>query len=168
MSTEADPTEPVKSIRTPIRLDYAYTPGSAQSRFLKGLQEGVVKGQRCPKCTLVYMPPRGACPTCGRATEEEVTIADTGTVVTFCIVNVPSSNIKLELPYACANVVLDNSDTHFISLIQGVPADQVHMGMRVRTVWVDDDDRQPSMVNIKWCEPSGEPDADYESYKHHL
>ena len=33
-------SDPVRSIRTPIALDYRYTPGLASSRFLRAVAEG--------------------------------------------------------------------------------------------------------------------------------
>jgi hypothetical protein len=64
--------EAVKSIRTPARLDYTYTAGISSTRFLRGMAEGKVLGERCPKCGKVYVPSRGACPVDGVPTEEVV------------------------------------------------------------------------------------------------
>ena len=83
-----DGVEPVKSIRTPARLDYTYTAGISQSRFLRGMAEGKLLGERCPMCGKVYVPPRGACPVDGIPTEEVVELPSVGTVVSFCVVNV--------------------------------------------------------------------------------
>ncbi len=52
-------SEPVTMLETPIRIDYEFTAGLAQSRYLKGIAEGRFLGQRCPKCGKVYVPPRG-------------------------------------------------------------------------------------------------------------
>ena len=35
--TTAEPLGPVTTLATPIRLDFDFTPGVAQSRFLRGL-----------------------------------------------------------------------------------------------------------------------------------
>jgi hypothetical protein len=40
------------------------------------------------------------------------------------------------------------------------------MGMRVKAIWADE--LKPDHTSIKWWEPSGEPDADYETYKEYL
>ena len=37
MAADNDPNEPVKSIITPMRVDYIYTPGEAPTRFLRSL-----------------------------------------------------------------------------------------------------------------------------------
>ncbi len=85
----------VDSIKTPIRLDYTYTAGRATTRFLRGMAEGRILGQRCPECRKVYVPPRGACPTCGVPTDEEVEVSGKGTVTTFCIVRIPSESLSV-------------------------------------------------------------------------
>ena len=167
-SAEVDPNEPVRSIRTPMRLEYRYTPGRAQSRFLRGLENGRIFGQRCPSCSKVYTPPRGACAACGIPTEEEVELTGRGTVTTFCVVNVPFFGQRIKPPYVSATVLLDGADIGLMHLIQEVEADKVHMGMRVEPVWVDDDERKPTLESIKYFRPTGEADADYETYKDYV
>ena len=49
-----------------------------------------------------------------------------------------------------------------------IPFDQIHSGMRVEAVWVDDDDLATSFENIKWWRPNGEEDADPASYAQHV
>ena len=157
--------EPVRSIRTFARIDYTYTAGRASSRFLHRVAEKRLFGQRCPVCKMVYVPPRGCCPTDGVATEEDVELRDHGTITSFCVVNVPFMGTLMEIPYVSALILLDNSDIPIMHLIQEVPYDQVHMGMRVEAVWVPEDEIGPTLESIKYFRPNGEPDAPYDSYK---
>ncbi len=158
----------VTRIVTPTRIEYHYTPGTAAERFLRHLAEGQLVGQRCPSCRKVYVPPRGACARCGVATVEEVEVADTGTVTTFCVVRVPSQNIDLELPYVAAQILLDGADIPFHGLIQECPFDQVRMGMRVQAVWVPREELGATFENIKHFRPLDEPDVPYEQFQEHL
>ncbi len=155
--------EPVRSISTPARLDYVYTAGQAASRFLSNVTNKRLMGQRCPICKKVYVPPRGSCPTDGVALEEEVELGHSGTITTFCVVNVQFYGQVMELPYVSALILLDGSDLPIMHLIQEIPADQVHMGMRVEAVW--EDEVGPTLESIKYFRPNGEPDADWDSYK---
>lgn len=157
--------EPVRSIRTPAGLAYTYTAGAAATRFLQQVAHKRLVGQRCPVCRKVYVPPRGACPTDGVPTEEEVELGHTGTVTSFCVVNVQFYGQVMELPYVSALILLDGSDIPIMHLIQEVPAADVHMGMRVEAVWVPDDEVGPTLESIKYFRPNGEPDADWETYK---
>jgi uncharacterized OB-fold protein len=155
-------------ISTPIRLDYTYTAGAASTRFLRGLAEGKLIGQRCPECRKVYTPPRGSCPTCGVATTDAVEVADRGTVTTFCIVNIPFPGQAIKPPFVAASVLLDGADIAIFHLLQEVDVADARMGMRVEAVWVPRDELRPSMESIRYFRPNGEPDASYDSYKEHL
>ncbi|WP_369381697.1 Zn-ribbon domain-containing OB-fold protein [Streptomyces sp. cg36] len=152
-------TDPVTSILAPARLDYTYGPGRAQTRYLEALAERRTVGERCPSCRKVYVPPRGACPTCGVATDERVEVGPAGTVTTFCIVNIKAKNLDIEVPYVYAHIALDGADLALHGRIGGIPYDQVRMGLRVEPVW-SEDGRHPDHYR-----PTGEPDADYDTYK---
>ena len=155
-------SDPVAMITSPVRLEYRYTPGIAMSRFLRQIEQGRIMGQRCPKCSKVYVPPRsGACPRCGVPIEEEVPVSDTGTVTTFCIVNVPFAG-SIPIPYVAALILLDGADIPISYLLQEVDANEVRMGMRVKAVWVEDADRRPHMESIKYFKAADEPDVPVE------
>jgi uncharacterized OB-fold protein len=159
---------PVKTIKTPMRLEYQYTAGVATSRFLRGIGQGRILGQRCPSCKKVYVPPRGSCPRCAVATEEEVQVSDRGTITTFAIVRVPSENIDVPLPFASVHVLLDGTDIPFFSVVQECPLEEVRIGMRVQAAWVPKAELAPTLQSIKWFKPSGEPDVPFEQLREHL
>jgi uncharacterized OB-fold protein len=158
----------VTGVVTPVSLDYLYAASPEESAFYRGLNQGRILGQRCPTCQKVYVPPRSACPADGTPTAEEVEVSQTGTITTFCIVNVPFLGQKITPPYVSAYVLLDGADIAVLHLILGVPADRVRMGMRVRAVWKPEEEWTYSLENIDHFEPTGEPDADYDAYRHHL
>jgi hypothetical protein len=160
--------ESVRSIRTPARLEYRFTAGQASSRFLRGIAEKRILGERCSVCGKVMLPPRGSCPTDGVPTTEQVELPDRGVVTTFCVVNVKFSGSAMELPYVCATVLPDGADMGLFGMVQEIPFDQIRMGMRVEAVWVDDDELTHDLASIKWWRPTGEPDADYASYREHV
>jgi uncharacterized OB-fold protein len=160
--------QPVTMITTPVRLRYEHTASAEESRYLRALGEGRLVGQRCPACGKVYVPPRGACPTCGVPTTTDVELPDAGIVTTFCVVNVPFQGQRVPVPYVAASVLLDGADIAFQHLILGCPPDEVRMGMRVRAVWKPRAQWGTTAENIDHFEPTGEPDAPYEYYEHHL
>ena len=162
------PGQPVTMITTPVRLRYEHTTSAGESSYLRGLAEGRLLGQRCPACGKVYIPPRGACPADGVPTTDEVELPDTGIVTTFCVVNVPYQGQRVEPPYVAASVLLDGADIAFQHLILGCAPDEVRMGMRVAAVWKPRPEWGTSPENIDHFRPTGEPDAPYESYAHHL
>lgn len=151
--------QPVTGIVAPARLDYTYTPGRAQSAWLHALAQQRTVGERCPSCAQVYVPPRGACPTCGVATTERVEVGPRGTVTTFCVVNIKAKGLDIDVPYVYAHIALDGAGLALHGRIAGIPCDQVRMGLRVEPVWTEGA-RHPDHYR-----PSGEPDADYDTYK---
>ncbi|OEJ28371.1 DNA-binding protein [Streptomyces agglomeratus] len=151
--------DPVTGIVAPARLDYTYSPGRAPTDYINALAGRRTVGERCPSCRKVYVPPRGACPTCGIATAERVEVGPRGTVTTFCIVNIKARNLDIEVPYVYAHIALDGADLALHGRIGGIPYDQVRMGLRVEPVWTEGG-RYPDHYR-----PTGEPDADYDAYK---
>ena len=141
---------------TPVRLHYMHTASPGESAYLRGLAEGRLLGQRCGVCGQVYVPPRGTCPADGVPTSEEVELPESGTVTTFCIVNVGYPGQRVTPPYVAAAVLLDGADIAFQHLVLGCDPGEVRMGMRVRAVWGED--------GVSHFEPTGEPDAAYETY----
>lgn len=156
---EGEFTEPVTLITTPARLDYTYSPGRAQTRHLEALARHRILGERCPSCHKVSVPPRGACPTCGIAATEQVEVGPRGTVTTFCVVNIKGRDQNIQVPYVYAHIALDGADLALHGRIAGLPCDQVRMGLRVEPVWTENG-RHPDHYR-----PTGEPDADYDTYK---
>ncbi|MBS4753989.1 OB-fold domain-containing protein [Nocardioides sp. zg-ZUI104] len=161
-------TEPVSGIVTPVSLDYTYAASPEESAFFRGLSEGRILGQRCPACKKVYVPPRPACPTDGVPTVEEVELSDTGTVTTFCIVNVPFLGQRITPPYVSAYILLDGADIALQHLILDIPVEEVRMGLRVKAVWKPREEWGTTIENISHFSPTGDPDAEYDTYKHHL
>jgi uncharacterized OB-fold protein len=164
----AESPQLVTMITTPVRLHYEHVASPGETRYLRALAAGRLIGERCPACGKVYIPPRGACPADGVPTGEEVDLADTGTVTTFCVVNVNYPGQRVAPPYVAAAVLLDGADIAFQHLILGCPADEVRMGMRVKAVWRPREQWGTTPANIDHFRPAGEPDAPYESYARHL
>ncbi len=146
-------TEPLEQVITPHHLEYTYSAGQAASKFLRAVARGRIVGQRCPRCSNVYVPPRGSCALCGVPTEEEVELQHTGTVTTFCIVNVPFAGQAVECPYASATIRLDGADVGFYGLIQEIPVDDVRIGMRVEAVWKPEDQWGHTFENVAHWRP---------------
>jgi uncharacterized OB-fold protein len=160
--------EPVTITTTPIDLTVQHTASVQETSYLLGLEEGRLLAQSCPECGKVYIPPRGACPVDGVPTDAEVELPDRGIVTTFCIVNVPFYGQKIKPPYVCAYVLLDGADIPFLHLILDTNAEDVRMGMRVEAVWKPREEWGPTLQNIDHFRPTGEPDAEYDTFKEHL
>ncbi|RFU42817.1 DNA-binding protein [Actinomadura logoneensis] len=157
----------VTMINAPGRLEYRLRGGRALDRFLEGVEQGRILGHRCDVCGQVIVPMKGLCPKDGVPTTEEVELPDTGTVTTFAVNNLPDPRAP-EVPFVSAYILLDGAGLTMLSLVAGIPADQVRMGMRVRAAWRPREEWTRSMANIRWFEPTGEPDVPFDEIKDYL
>jgi uncharacterized OB-fold protein len=80
-------------------------------------------------------------------------------MVSYCVVNLDFTGNAQEIPYVSALIVVDGSDIPIYGLVREIPYDQVRIGMRLKSVWVDDDELTTSFENIKWWAPNGEADV---------
>ncbi|MFC6469722.1 OB-fold domain-containing protein [Gordonia humi] len=154
-------------ITTPIAMSIEHSATEQESWYLEGLKAGQFIGGRVSTGE-VYFPPRQVSPADGSPTVERVTLPDSGTITTFCIVNVPFLGQQIKPPYVAAYVLLDGADIPFLHLILDVPADEVRMGMRVKAVWRPQAEWDHTLRNVSHFAPTGEPDADFETYRNHL
>ena len=169
VESQADDRDPVKMIVTPIELEMQHTASHEESAYLRGLEQGKLLGARTGPNGKVYFPPHGEDPATGLPTTEFVELPDTGTVTTFAIINIPFMGQRIKPPYVAAYVLLDGADIPFLHLISpDIDAHDVRMGMRVEAVWKPREEWGLGIDNIQWFRPTGEPDADYDTYKHHL
>ena len=163
-----DDREPVTVQVSPSSIEIQHTASLPESTFLRALEEGKLLGARTGKEGKLYFPPREADPGTGRPTTEFVELPDKGTVTTFAIINIPFAGQRIKPPYVAAYVLLDGADIAFLHLILDIDAADVRMGMRVEAVWRPQDEWGLGIDNIEYFKPTGEPDAEYDTYKHHL
>ncbi|MGX9674839.1 Zn-ribbon domain-containing OB-fold protein [Mycobacterium sp. HM-7] len=169
----ADDRDPVTMLVVPSSIEIQHTASLPESTFLRGLQEGKLLGGRTKvgrdgKPGPVLFPPKEADPATGLELDEFVELVDRGTVTTFAIINIPFAGQRIKPPYVAAYVLLDGADIPFLHLVTEIDAADVRMGMRVEAVWKPREEWGLGIDNISHFKPSGEPDADYDSYKHHL
>ncbi len=166
--TTTDQRDPVTMVITPIELEIQHSASHPESAYLRALQQGKLLGARTGKGAKVYFPAREADPATGQPLTDFVEVADRGTVTTFAIINIPFLGQRIQPPYVAAYVLLDGADIPFLTVVSDVDAHDVRMGMRVQAVWKPREEWTYSMDNIEYFRPTGEPDADYDSYREHL
>lgn len=167
---EGEPSEkdPVTMLVVPSSIQIQHTASAPESTFLRALEEGKLLGARAGKDGKLYFPPREADPATGQPMTEFVELPDKGTVTTFAIINIPFAGQRIKPPYVAAYVLLDGADIPFLHLVTEIEASEVRMGMRVEAVWKPREEWGLGIDNISHFRPTGEPDADYDTYKHHL
>jgi uncharacterized OB-fold protein len=164
----SDDLEPVTIQVTPSSIEIQHTASLPETAYLKALKEGKLLGARTGAGGKLYFPAREADPATGKVLDEYVELPDKGTVTTFAIINIPFAGQRIKPPYVAAYVLLDGADIPFLHLVSDIEAADVRMGMRVEAVWRPREEWDFGIDNIEYFRPTGEPDADYDSYKHHL
>lgn len=177
---EEEPVEPAADDRDPVTvqvspsfIEIQHTASLPETTFLKALEEGKLLGGRTRsgrdgKPGKVYFPPKEADPATGLALDEFIELPDVGTVTTFAIINIPFPGQRIKPPYVAAYVLLDGADIPFLHLVVEIDPADVRMGMRVQAVWKPREEWGLGIDNIDYFKPTGEPDAEYDTYKHHL
>ncbi|KUI05881.1 OB-fold nucleic acid binding domain-containing protein [Mycobacterium sp. IS-3022] len=171
--TPTDDRDPVTVQVTPSSIEIQHTASFPETTFLKALEEGKLLGARTKKGRdgkpgKVYFPPREADPATGLELDEFIELPDKGTVTTFAVINIPFAGQRIKPPYVAAYVLLDGADIPFLHLVTEIDAAEVRMGMRVEAVWKPREEWGLGIDNIDHFRPTGEPDAEYDTYKHHL
>jgi uncharacterized OB-fold protein len=168
VSEKTDDREPVTVQVAPSSIEIQHTASLPETAFLRGLEEGKLLGARTGESGKVYFPPKEADPATGLELDTFIELPDRGTVTTFAIINIPFAGQRIKPPYVAAYVLLDGADIAFLHLIQEIDATEVRMGMRVEAVWKPREEWGLGIDNIEYFKPTGEPDAEYDTYKHHL
>jgi uncharacterized OB-fold protein len=168
VAESSDDREPVTMLVVPSSIEIQHTASLPESTFLRALEQGKLLGARTGDNGKVYFPPKEADPATGLELDNYVELPDQGTVTTFAIINIPFSGQRIKPPYVAAYVLLDGADIPFLHLVTEIDPADVRMGMRVQAVWKPREEWGLGIDNIDYFRPSGEPDADYDSYKHHL
>ncbi len=164
----SDDREPVTMQVTPSWIEIQHTASLPESKFLRALEEGKLLAARTGDNGKVYFPPKEADPATGLELDQFLELEDKGTVTTFAIINIPFPGQRIKPPYVAAYVLLDGADIPFLHLVTEIDPADVRMGMRVQAVWKPREEWGLGIDNIDYFRPTGEPDAEYDSYKHHL
>ncbi len=171
--------EPVQFVSQKVDLDYKVVTSPVHRRFDEQMRAGRITGHKCPECGLVYVPPKGFCPLCSVITDgsNEVEIKDTATLTSFTVITpIQYQGQKETEEYVLANLLLDGADSNVgQQRIEGIPHNEVRMGMRVKAVWATERPEEEAGPRgwgltgaIKHWEPSGEPDVPRERYQEHV
>ncbi|WP_170981141.1 Zn-ribbon domain-containing OB-fold protein [Mycolicibacterium sp. CR10] len=164
----AEGLDPVTMLVSPSSIEIQHTASLPESAFLRALENGKLLAGRTGDDGKVYFPAREADPATGKQLDQFIELPDVGTVTTFAIINIPFAGQRIKPPYVAAYVLLDGADIPFLHLVSDIDADKVKMGMRVKAVWRPREEWGLGIDNIEYFRPTGEPDADYDTYKHHL
>jgi len=141
-----------------------YYAGKVGSRFFIALRdEKKILGSRCPKCNIVYYPPRNTCGRCFSQLSEGdlLEIGLNGTLETFTRIDYEVVSVLARdhesihpqpAPLYFGIIKLDGADTGMAHLIGEVDFDQLKIGMRMLPVFAET--REANILAIRYFKPA--------------
>jgi len=142
--------------RQELRVPYRYSMGATASRFFTEIRDNKkILGIKCPKCKVVYVPPRSTCGRCFSLLNEWVEVKDRGTLETYTRVHYESPVQPTPAPFFYGIVKLDGADTGLPHLIGGISGGEPRIGMRLQAVFKEE--RMGNMLDILYFQPADEP-----------
>jgi uncharacterized protein len=134
---------------------YAWDTGIAVSEYLRGLKEGRILARECRKCRRILVPPRMFCEQDFRPTDRWVEVEDTGRVNTYSICYIRWDMVKLEEPEIPAVIEIDGASPGigFMHKLGEVKPDDVRVGLEVEAVWKPEEEREGSILDIRYFRP---------------
>lgn len=89
---------------------------------------------KCARCGYLAFPPRIVCPECGAREFETVRLDDTGTIVSFTVIQVAADEFATEVPLPIAIIETDNGGRLTAQVVDCEP-DEVAIGTKVRLMF---------------------------------
>jgi len=129
--------------------------GALASQFFCQLRDHKrLMGTKCTACKKVYMPPRSVCPSCFGQLKEWVELPQTGTLLTYTIVNYTYSTYyqPKQAPYPIGIIKLDGADTGMTHLLGEVQPEDIKIGMRMQAVFREP--REGNILDIAYFKPA--------------
>jgi hypothetical protein len=143
--------EPVV-VHQDIKVPYRYSMGPVSSRFFIEIRDNrKIMGIRCPRCDVVYVPPRATCGRCFSLLDEWVEVGNEGTLETYTQVVYPTPVQPVGAPFYYGIVKLDGADTGLAHLVGDLGGQEPRIGMRVQAVYRDE--RMGNMLDILHFKP---------------
>jgi len=126
-------------VERPHAVVYQHSQGLV-SKFFEGLLEKKLYGTKCPKCKIVYCPPRAHCwnPECKLQETEWIELPLSGRVITYTIMAFSATAFLRYLPFILAYVQVDGAHTALPVRLTEIDPIDVYVGLRVKLKFIDE------------------------------
>lgn len=137
-----------------IPITSRYTAGIAGERFFREIKDnGRLYGTRCDECGHIYVPATMFCERCFQELEEWVPVESRGKVFTYTVLHRDLEDERLDPPSVLAYVRLEGSTGGLVHYLGEVDPEQVSIGMQVEAVFKAVDEREGSILDIRYFKP---------------
>ena len=135
-----------------VRAEFAFWVGKYMNKFYDGLEQKKIIGNKCPKCSDVYVPPRKICGKCNVVIpldQNWVDLPNTGTLMNYTITPYKvtdrgSRNVKKGQIIGMVNI--DGSNTGIVYKLLNMEPGEVKTGLKVKIEWVDTPKGEPADI----------------------
>jgi hypothetical protein len=118
-----------------IPVNYIYTFGLAGETFFRAVKDrGTFLATRCETCGVTFLPPKAYCDRCFAKLEKYFDVGTTGWVETFTVSFKNMDGSDKKRPRILAMVRIDGTDGGIIHYLQGIPFDEIALGMPVQAI----------------------------------
>ncbi len=119
-----------------IKVPYTWSVGETGSHFFTTLRdEKRILGTFCPRCEMVFVPPRKTCGRCFNTQMQWREVGRQGELVTYTIPRYRHEIHPMKHPFAYGIVKLQGADTGLAHLIGEFREGQLRAGLRVEAVF---------------------------------
>ncbi len=148
-------TEKISKTTTPtfwegeIPVNYIYTFGLAGEVFFRALKDkGTFLATRCEACDVTFVPPKIYCDRCFEKLDRYIDVGTTGHVETFTVSFKNMDGSEKKRPRILAMIRIDGTDGGIIHYLEGIPFDEIALGMPVRAILKPKAERRGGMEDI--------------------
>ena len=147
------PNEEFIELIVPLDVRYKWSAGPHLQKFLLGLKEGKMIGNKCPKCGHALIPPVPVCAKCHVEMGDFMEFSHQGTVISYSLVVDPifdsGAGDWRPTPYAIASIAVDGEpDATFFHKLEETDPEKIKIGMRVKAVFRPKEERKGRIEDI--------------------
>lgn len=140
-------------LTVPLDVRYKWSAGPHLQKFLLGLKEGKMIGNKCPKCGHALIPPVPVCAKCHVEMGDFMEFSHRGTVISYSLVVDPifdsGTGDRRPTPYAIASINVDGgTDATFFHKLEETDPEKIKIGMRVEAVFKLKEEREGRIEDI--------------------
>ena len=123
-----------------VRAEFNFWVGKYMDKFYDNLEKKKIIGNKCPKCSDVFVPPRQVCGKCNMTIpldQNWVDVPETGTLTNYTITKwkVTERGSRKAKEQVIGMVQLDGASTTMIYKLLDVDPADLKVGMKVKIEW---------------------------------
>lgn len=132
-----------------IPVNYVYTYGLAGEKFFRAIRDrGTFLGTRCEKCGVTFIPPKIYCDRCFARLENFIDVGTIGRIETFTVSFKNMDGSDKDHPRILAMIRIEGTDGGLIHYLEGVPIEEISIGMLVQAIFKPKGQRQGGIEDI--------------------